>query len=188
MPSLNRNDIPNLLSLSRIVSIPVMVALFFVQEAWAAWTILAIYAPAAITDFLDGYLARSMSITSSVGKFLDPISDKIFVGSILFMLAAVGRLEGLWILPALIILLREIFVSGLREYLGPLNVQVPVSTLAKWKTGMQMGSLGFLIMGPYSPGMIPSQWIGQAGLLIAMVLAVITGWDYTKIALPHLKR
>ena len=186
--SFRRANIPNLLTMSRIVSIPLMVALFFVPQAWAAWTILAIYAPAAATDYLDGYLARSLSITSPIGKFLDPIADKIFVGALLFMLAAIGRLAGVWALPALAILLREIFIAGLREYLGPLNISVPVTNLAKWKTGMQMTAIGFLIVGPYAPDWIPSLWIGQIGLLIAMVLALKTGWDYTKNALPHIAR
>ena len=185
---LKRSDIPNILTLSRIVSIPVMVALFFVPKAWAAWTILAIYAPAAITDYLDGYLARSLSLTSPVGRFLDPIADKLFVGALLFMLSAVHRLDGIWALPALVILMREIFIAGLREYLGPLNVTVPVSNLAKWKTGVQMGAIGFLIVGPFAPYWIPSLWIGQIGLLVAMVLAVQTGWAYTKTALPYLSQ
>jgi cardiolipin synthase len=185
---LSRADIPNLLTISRIVTIPVMVALFFVPKAWAAWTILAIYAPAAATDYLDGYLARSLQVTSPIGRFLDPIADKLFVGALLFMLAAVHRLEGVWALPALIILIREIFIAGLREYLGPLNIQVPVSQMAKWKTGVQMTAIGFLIVGPFAPEWIPALEIGQLGLIIAMALAVKTGWDYTKIALPHLTR
>ncbi len=187
-PRLQRHHIPNLLTLSRIVTIPLMVLLFFVPKAWAAWTILAIYAPAAVTDFLDGYIARSLSLTSPVGKFLDPIADKLFVGALLFMLAAVDRLDGVWALPALAILLREIFIAGLREYLGPLNVQIPVSTLAKWKTGVQMGAIGFLIVGPYAPDWIPSLWIGKLGLLIAMVLALQTGWNYAKTAMPYITR
>lgn len=188
LPKIDRADIPNLLTLSRIVAVPAMVALFFIPKAWAAWAILAIYAPAAATDYLDGYLARSMRVTSPIGKFLDPISDKIFVGALLFMLAAVHRLEGIWVIPALLILMREIFIAGLREYLGPLNIQVPVSNLAKWKTGVQMGAIGFLIVGPYAPDWIPSLWIGQIGLLVAMVLALKTGWDYTKVAMPHITR
>jgi cardiolipin synthase len=186
--SIQRHHIPNILTLSRIVTIPLMVVLFFVPKAWAAWTILAIYAPAAITDYLDGYLARSLSITSPVGKFLDPIADKLFVGALLFMLAAVNRLDGPWALPALIILLREIFIAGLREYLGPMNIQIPVSNLAKWKTGVQMGAIGFLIVGPYAPEWIPSLIIGKIGLLMAMILAIRTGWDYAKTAMPYVMR
>lgn len=185
---LQRHHIPNILTLSRIVTIPLMVALFFVPKAWAAWTILAIYAPAAATDFLDGYLARSLQLTSPIGKFLDPIADKLFVGALLFMLAAVNRLDGFWVVPALIILMREIFIAGLREYLGPLNIQIPVSNLAKWKTGVQMTAIGFLIVGPYAPDWIPSLWIGKIGLVAAMVLAVKTGWDYAKNTMPYITR
>lgn len=186
--SLHRHHIPNLLTLSRIVTIPLMVALFFVPKAWAAWTILAIYAPAAATDFLDGYLARSLSLTSPIGKFLDPIADKLFVGALLFMLAAVNRLDGLWVVPALAILMREIFIAGLREYLGPLNIQIPVSNLAKWKTGVQMTAIGFLIVGPYAPSWIPSLWIGKLGLIAAMALALKTGWDYAKSTMPYITK
>lgn len=185
-----KSDIPNILTLSRMVLLPIMIVLFLVPHAWAAWTILAIYTPAAISDFFDGYYARRYQSVSLVGVFLDPIADKLFVGAILFMLAATGRLEGWWAIVALLILMREIFIAGLREFLAGKEIKVPVTTLAKWKTGFQMGAMGFLIMWPYvSPLWFANlvEFIGKSGILIAMVLTLKTGWDYTRASWVHLK-
>lgn len=183
-------DIANMLTLSRMILLPVIVVLFLIPKAWAAWAALALYAPAAATDYLDGYFARLYNQTSRVGIFLDPIADKLFVGAILFMLAATGRLEGWWAVPALLIMLREIFIAGLREFLAEVAVNMPVTRLAKWKTGVQMTAIGFLIMWPYvTPEWfsILVEWIGKGGLIIAMVLTLKTGWDYTVKAWPYLK-
>ena len=185
-----KSDIPNLLTLSRLFLLPVMIVLFLVPKAWAAWTVLALYAPAAISDYFDGYFARRYKSVSAVGVFLDPIADKLFVGAILFMLAATGRLGNWWAIPALLILMREIFISGLREFLAGKEIKLPVTNLAKWKTGVQMGAIGFLIMWPY----VQPEWfallvecIGKGGIIIAMILTLITGWQYTRAAWPHLK-
>lgn len=185
-----KSDIPNLLTLSRLVFLPIIVVLFLIPKPWAAWAALALYAPAAATDYLDGYFARLYNQTSRVGVFLDPIADKLFVGSILFMLVATERLEGLWAVPALLIMMREVFIAGLREFLAGVAIDMPVTRLAKWKTGMQMTAIGFLIMWPYvSPEWfsITVEWIGKGGLIVAMVLTLKTGWDYTAKAWPHLK-
>lgn len=187
---IKKADIPNLLTLSRMVLLPVMVVLFLIPKAWAAWTVLALYAPAAATDYLDGYFARLYNQTSKVGVFLDPIADKLFVGAILFMLVATDRLAGWWAVPALLIMMREIFIAGLREFLAGVQIDMPVTRLAKWKTGMQMTAIGFLIMWPYvTPEWfsITVEWIGKGGLIVAMVLTLKTGWDYTRQAWPHLK-
>lgn len=181
-------NLPNILTLSRIAMLPVLMGLFFIPEPWAAWSALGVYTLAAITDFLDGYLARSMDQISSFGKFLDPISDKIFVATLLLILVGFDRLTGVWIIPAIVILMREFLVAGLREYLGPLNVQLPVSKLAKWKTTVQMVTLGFLIVGNYGDVILPHTLsYGQWGLTLAAILTVITGWDYLKAGLKHIK-
>ena len=126
-------------------------------------------------------MARQYNIQSAFGTFLDPIADKIFIGVLIVALAALGRVEGLWIIPALIIITREFLISGLREYLGPKNIQMPVSNLAKWKTTIQMIALGFLVYG----GSLLT--VGQVALCFAAILTVITGYSYVKIGFKHIK-
>lgn len=179
-------SLPNLLTLSRIVVIPVVVGLFYVPEAWAAYTACALFAAACITDYFDGYLARAWEQESVIGKFLDPIADKLLVAATLIMLVAFTRLSGLSVLAAVVILLREVLVSGLREYLAGLNAGVPVTWLAKWKTTIQMVALGFLIVGDYGPAHIPVTAIGTAGLWAAAILTFVTGWDYMRAGLKHM--
>lgn len=181
-------DLPNILTFSRMAMLPVIIGLFFIHEAWAAWTALGLYTLACITDFLDGYLARTMKTESALGKFLDPISDKIFIGSLLLTLAAFGRLHDLWIVPAIIILMREFLISGLREFLGPQNVRIPTSRLAKWKTTVQMVTLGFLVVGDYGDVILPHTLeIGQWGLAAAAALTVFTGWEYLRTGIKHIR-
>ncbi len=178
----------NLLTLFRIIIIPFIVALFYFPGAWAAWTAVGLFVLAAITDFFDGYFARSLNQVSAFGKFLDPIADKLIVTVTLFLLVAFDRLEGLWIIPALIILVREILIAGLREFLGPYNIKVPVSKLAKWKTTVQLVVISFLIAGEYGNEVIPfANEIGHFGLLVAMVLTVMTGWNYLKTGLQAIQ-
>lgn len=182
------HNLPNILTFFRIAILPVIIALFFSPDAWAAWTALGLYTVACITDFLDGYLARVMKTESALGKFLDPISDKIFVATLLIVLAGFDRLEGLWIIPAIIILVREFLIAGLREFLGPQNIQLPVSKLAKWKTTVQMVALGFLVVGNHGDVVLPNTLTyGQWGLAIAASLTVITGWGYLTTGLKHIK-
>ena len=178
--------LPNILTSSRILIIPPLLYFLFIGEEWASWIALALYVYACITDFLDGYVAREMKTTSNVGKFLDPIADKLLVIAVLFSLVALDRLQGFIFLAGLTIILREVFISGLREYLGPKNIQVPVSRLAKWKTFAQMLSLGFLIMAVHSPFWIPSFFLGEVLIVIAALLSVLTAIDYTKLGLRHI--
>lgn len=179
------NSLANKLTFSRILIIPAILLLLVVPYAWAAWTALALYTYAGITDFLDGYLARRDNQVSRIGQFLDPIADKLLVSSVILMLVFNGEISGLSILPALIILMREVAVSGLREFLAGIRVSVPVSRLAKWKTVIQIFSLGFLIVGKYAPESIPSMIIGDILLWIAGGFTVVTGYDYWRASERH---
>lgn len=179
--------LPNILTVSRIVLLPVLIGLFFVAGPVAAWSALAIYIFCAVTDFFDGYLARKYGSISGFGTFLDPISDKIFVAALLLALATFDRLDGFWMIPAIVILGREFLISGLREYLGPQNVKVPVSRLAKWKTGLQMTALGFLVIGDYGDALVPETLlIGQFLLTVAAIITLVTGWNYLKVGFRHI--
>jgi cardiolipin synthase len=179
--------LPNILTISRIVLLPVLIGLFFIPGALAAWTALAVYIFCAVTDFFDGYLARRYGSTSGFGTFLDPISDKIFVAALLFALATFDRMDGYWMIPGIIILGREFLISGLREFLGSQNIKVPVSRLAKWKTGFQMTALGFLVIGDYGDAILPNTLlIGQVLLTVAAVITLITGWNYLKAGFVHI--
>ena len=171
-------SLPNLLTLSRILAIPVVVATFYVSGDFARWFGCALFAAAGFTDWLDGHMARRWEQQSELGRFLDPIADKLLVSATLFMLTAFGRLSPGAILPALVILCREILVSGLREYLAGLRVGVPVSRLAKWKTFIQMVAIGFLIVGNAGPAVVPVTAIGETLLWAAALLTLVTGYDY----------
>jgi len=180
-------NLPNILTMSRIVVIPIIVALMFWPDAhWACWTAFALYAYAGVTDYVDGYLARSMQQSSAIGTFLDPIADKLLIGAVLLMLVDSRRVDGLHVIAALVILLREILVSGLREYLAGVRVSVPVSKLAKWKTVLQILALGFLIVGPASPALIPTIEIGLIILWLAAAFTLLTGFDYLRHGFMHM--
>lgn len=182
-------NLPNNLTLLRIAIIPVLVVLFLIHKEWSLWTALALYTVGAITDFFDGYLARRWNMMSAFGRFLDPIADKLLVAAMLILIAGFDRLPGAWMIPAIIIMMREMLIAGLREFLGPHRIEVPVSRLAKWKTVSQMVAMGFLIMGNYGDDVLPrTLLIGQVGLSIAAVLTVITGWDYMKKGLEFIKK
>lgn len=182
------HNLPNMLCYFRIAMIPVIVFLFYFDNAFIAWLNVFIFAIAGLSDFFDGYIARSTGQSSVLGKFLDSTSDKMLIGAVLVSLVAFGRLEGLWIIPAIIIILREILVSGMREFMALYNVSAPVSQIAKWKTTVQMVFMGFLIAGPYGESLIPHAWlIGKLGLLVATVLTVISGWDYLREALKTMQ-
>lgn len=175
-------NLANIMTLFRLVLLPVMIVLFFIPTSWAAWTCLFIYIIGAVTDYLDGFFARKFGQVSDFGKFMDPISDKIFVATILLMLVAVGRIEGTMVLAVVVIIAREFMVSGLREFLGAREVKLPVTNLAKWKTTLQMLSLGFLIVSPYVP---LTGLIGNIGLAGAALLTAITGWNYIRAGMKH---
>ncbi|MBX6323563.1 MAG: CDP-diacylglycerol--glycerol-3-phosphate 3-phosphatidyltransferase [Rhodospirillaceae bacterium] len=180
-------NLPNSLTLLRIVVIPILVGLFYLDgEAWR-WISFVLFAAAGITDFFDGYLARARAQVSELGRFLDPIADKLLVAAVILMLVAFDRIHGLVVLPALVILCREILVSGLREYLAGLNVGMPVSRLSKWKTMLQMVALGLLLLGDVSelPG-VPIVIIGEVGLWVAAAITFVTGYDYFLAGLKHM--
>ena len=193
--------LPNLLTLSRIVALPVLVALMW----WPDWSLgyglaFVLNCLMGITDYFDGYLARAQGAVSKLGIFLDPIADKIMVAAVILVLAAQGILTGpfvgdLHVIAGLVILIREIAVSGLREFLGGLRVSVPVSRLAKWKTALQMVALGALILGKATPGWnfviagfaanVPHT-VGLTTLWAAAALTLITGWDYLRVGIKHM--
>jgi len=183
-------DLPNLLTISRIAAIPVLVVLVAIGAPWADLAACVVFSAAAITDYFDGKIARDRGATSSFGRMLDPIADKLLVGAALMLLAGLGRLSHAALYPAIVIMLREIMVSGLREYLAELRVGLPVTKLAKWKTGFQMGSLGTLLAGDTGAsaiglGFLPVSALGEIGLWAAAALTLVTGWDYLQAGLRH---
>jgi cardiolipin synthase (CMP-forming) len=186
-PISRRLSLPNVLTYARVVAVPVVAGLlFWPHEPWARWTALAIFIAAAITDFFDGYLARAWAQQSSLGRMLDPIADKLLVSAVILMLAADQTIHGVTLWAAIVILCREILVSGLREYLAELRVPVPVTRVAKWKTTAQLVALGFLIAGPAGDAVLPgSTTIGVVLLWIAALLTLYTGWDYMKASYDH---
>ncbi|MGE5504621.1 MAG: CDP-diacylglycerol--glycerol-3-phosphate 3-phosphatidyltransferase [Actinomycetota bacterium] len=180
-------SLPNLLTLSRIVVIPLVIATFYVAGPEARWTACGLFTAAAVTDYFDGYFARSRNQVSALGRFLDPIADKLLVAGVLFMLAAFDRLDPVSYLPALVIVLREILVSGLREFLAEVRVGMPVSRLAKWKTGIQMVAIPVLLVGDAGPEVLHPRLLGEVGLWVAAVLTLITGWDYLQSGIRHIR-
>ena len=178
--------LPNALTLSRIVAIPLLVAAFWLPHPADNWAAAGIFAAASVTDYFDGYFARRWGQISRLGRFLDPIADKLLVAAALMLLVAFHGIEGLTILPAILVMCREILVSGLREFLAQINVGMPVSALAKWKTGIQMVAIGILLVGDAGPAAIPVQLIGEIGLWIAAALTLITGYDYLRAGLEHM--
>ena len=181
-------SLPNLLTMSRILAIPVVVGSFYLSGDVARWFACALFSAAGVTDWLDGHMARRWHQQSDIGRFLDPIADKLLVSATLLMLTAFGRLSAGAVLPALVILCREILVSGLREYLAQIRVGMPVSRLAKWKTLIQMVAIGFLIVGDAGPAAIPVKTIGEFLLWLAALLTLVTGYDYLRAGLPHMTR
>lgn len=181
-------SLPNILTYARLLAAPAVAAcLFWPHEFTMRWLALGIYAVAAITDYLDGYLARAWSQQSAIGRMLDPIADKVLVSASLLMLAASGDIRSWSLWAAITILSREILVSGLREFLASLRVSVPVSTVAKWKTAAQLLALGFLIVGPAADAVLPyASRIGIVLLWGAALLTLYTGWDYMRAGVRHL--
>jgi cardiolipin synthase (CMP-forming) len=179
-------NLPNILTYGRIVAVPLVAGLLMWGGDTARWGALGIYVVAAITDFFDGYLARKWGQQSALGKMLDPIADKVLVAIVLLVLSADGVLFGGHIWAAIIILAREVLVSGLREFLGQLRVSVPVTQIAKWKTTVQLVAIGFLIAGPAGDQLIFGVTkVGVAGLWIAAALTLYTGYDYFRAGLRH---
>src|SRR3954453_10460598 len=184
--------LPNLLTYARIAAVPVVVGALFCQAVlpgplWLRWVSLAIFLVAAATDPLDGYFARMWGQQSSFGRMLDPIADKLLVASCLLMLAANDTIKGWSLWAAIVILCREILVSGLREYLAELNVRVQVTHLAKWKTTLQLVAIGFLILGTAGDAIVPGvPPTGLSLLWLSALLTLYTGWDYFRAGVQHL--
>jgi len=186
--------LPNILTYGRIAAIPIVVGCMFWQSIlegplWLRWVALAVFIGAAISDFLDGYLARIWAQQSSLGRMLDPIADKLLVSSCLLMMAAEDTIHGWSLFAAIVILCREILVSGLREYLAELRVSVPVTRLAKWKTTLQLVAVGFLVAGDAGDALIPI--VTKTGIMLlwlSALLTLYTGWDYLQAGLHHLTR
>jgi cardiolipin synthase len=183
-------DLPNVLTLSRIAAIPLLVVLVAAGYPVTDFVSCVLFSAAAITDYFDGKLARSRRQQSDLGRMLDPIADKLLVGATLMMLVGNGRLSSVALYPAIVIMLREILVSGLREYLAGIRIGLPVTGLAKWKTGFQMGALGTLLAGDSTArllhlGIVPVSLIGEVMLWVAAVLTLVTGWDYLRAGLHH---
>lgn len=179
-------NIPNALTVARIVAVPLLIAVFYLPAPAANWVAMAVFVAASVTDWVDGWLARRWEQQSDFGKVLDPIADKLLVASALFMLAAFDRLSIPSIVASIAILGREILVSGLREFLAG-RASLPVTALAKWKTAVQMIAIAVLLVGPAAPSGIPAQRIGEIGLWIAAVLTLVTGWDYLRRGLELMR-
>ena len=179
-------SLPNILTYGRILAVPALVACFFVTGDWGRWLAMWIFIAAGVSDFLDGYLARAWQQQSALGQMLDPIADKLIVAAALLMLAADGTIAGWSLWAGVIILSREILVSGLREFLGTLNVGVPVTKLAKWKTLVQMVAIGFLLAGSAGDKIWPHTTLfGLTLLWIAAILTIYTGYDYLRATFRH---
>ncbi len=176
----------NQLTFARLAAIPLICLFLAFSGGVAAWIALVLFAIAGITDYFDGYLARSRSELTTLGRVLDPIADKLLVASVLLMLVYDGRIDAITIVPALVILLREVAVSGLREFLAEIKVGLPVSRLAKWKTAIQMMAIPFLIARDHPIPGIPADVIGTILLWTAAALTLITGWDYWHASRKHL--
>jgi cardiolipin synthase len=178
-------SIPNLLTLSRILVIPALIGSFYLDKPLANWLALGLFVAAGVTDFFDGYMARAMGVQSKLGQFLDPVADKLLVAAALFMMAAKGWIDMVTVIAAVIILCREVLVSGLREVLADIKVSVPVSKLAKWKTTVQIFAIAFLLAGDAASAIYAVE-IGTAGLWLAALLTLYTGYDYMRAGLRHL--
>lgn len=192
--------LPNTLTYARIAAVPLVVASMYWQDVlrgglWLRWVALALFITAAVTDVLDGYFARSWGQQSNFGRMLDPIADKLLVASCLLMLAADGTIRGWSLWAAIVILCREILVSGLREYLAELRVSVPVTRLAKWKTALQLVAIGFLLAGTAGDLVVADAidfsfpivtYIGLTLLWLSALLTLYTGYDYFRAGLHHL--
>ena len=189
-------SIPNMLCYFRIVYIPVMVVLFYLDYiwqakgiSWPAWTNVSLYTLAGLSDFLDGRIARATNQSSIFGKFLDASTDKLLVGVSLLCLVAFHKLEDLWLIPAILIYMREILISGVREFMALYNVNIAISWMGKWKLTLQMLFIGFLIAGDYGPDLVPyAVEIGRYGFLLATFLTLWSGGEYLREAWKTMQR
>lgn len=193
---MQNKNIPNILTFSRIVMIPILIASFYIEGRMYHWVAASLFLLASVTDFFDGYLARTWKATSNLGRFLDPIADKLLVAAAILMLVhfeGIGRYD---IIPAIAILCREILVSGLREFLAQINVSVPVSNLSKIKTAVQMIAIFLLLLGVEGPSFEQveaitetnlTEFLGRILLWVSSILTLITGYAYLRSGLKHMK-
>ena len=184
-------SIPNLLTMFRIFAVPILVALLWYPGWELGWLLgFGLYCLMGITDYFDGYLARAQGAVSKLGIFLDPIADKIMIAAVILMLVGTrhdaAAISGIHLIPALVILLREIAVSGLREFLAGSQISVPVSNLAKWKTTFQLVALGALILAGGLPAELWIKQVGIASLWAAAALTGLTGWEYLRVGIKHM--
>ena len=187
-------SLPNLLTYGRILAVPLLVLSFYLEGPRFRWLSFAVFIAATISDFFDGYLARAWQQQSAIGRILDPIADKLLVATALLLLVSDGTISRWSVLAAIVILTREISVSGLREYLAEWRVSVPVSRLAKWKTTMQMIAIGFLLAGPAGDRMMRYfisdiglfSYIGLLLLWVSALITLYTGYDYFRAGIRHL--
>jgi len=180
-------NLPNILTLSRILVIPILVASFFMEQPIGSHIAFITFTLAGITDFFDGYLARATGSVSKIGQFLDPIADKLMIGAIIIMVVSIKWVSGVHVIAAVIIMCRELLVSGLREFLAGIQVSVPVTLLAKWKTTVQMLALGSLCWSEGAPVFgLPALEIGLTLLWIAAALTIYTGYDYLRTGMKHM--
>lgn len=185
-------DLPNLLTLFRIASIPVLIGLLALGSGTADVAAFLVYVLACVTDYLDGALARRRCQQSELGRMMDPIADKLLVGALLMALAGLGRLPYDALYAAIIIMLREIMVSGLREYMAAHNEKIPSTRLAKWKTALQMLAIGFLVLGRAGAEKVNLAWvpvdvIGAGLLWFSVIPTVMSGWGYLRAGFQHMK-
>tara|TARA_Y100001970_G_scaffold292443_1_gene433749 strand:+ start:2335 stop:2883 length:549 start_codon:yes stop_codon:yes gene_type:complete len=178
-------NLSNILTISRILVIPVILFFIYLKSPFYGWLAFILFCLAGITDYFDGYIARLRNEVSNLGTFLDPIADKLLVSSVILILTSKEIITGWETIPALIILLREIAVSGLREYLAGIKVSVPVSKIAKFKTSLQLVALAILILSESGINFIPIILFGKIALWIAALLTLYTGYDYLKSGLKH---
>ena len=180
-------NISNLLTIFRILIIPIILIMILINDPLSGWIAFFLFCIAGITDFVDGYLARIRKEQTNFGTFLDPIADKLLVASVILILTAKGTIVGFTTIPALIILMREILVSGLREFLSGIKISVPVSHIAKFKTTCQIIALAFLILYENEINFIPLLFIGKLALWMAAILTLYTAYDYLRLGMKNIK-
>ncbi len=187
---MNYKNLPNYLTYLRIIAIPALCVVFYLEGGWSRYLSAGIFAAAAVTDWLDGYVARALKAQSAIGRFLDPIADKLLVATALMLLVGEkrhGYADGqAMMIPAIAIVCREILVSGLREFLAEIRIGVPVSKLAKWKTGAQMGAIFMLLLGNAGPTWLSAGIFGNFLLCVAAVLTLVTGYAYFQVGWKHM--
>ena len=179
-------NLSNTLTLFRIGIIPIILVMVLMQSSISGWIAFSLFCIAGISDFFDGYLARIRKEQTSFGTVLDPIADKLLVASVILVLTAKGTIGGWTTIPALIILLREIIVSGLREFLAGIKVSIPVTHIAKFKTSLQMIALAILILNENGIEIVPILLFGKFALWLAAMLTLYTGYDYLNKGFKHI--